>query len=251
MLCTGSNCVPCTAPERPPKRDPAHPAMNPESAKATIFARRTLSPSVPAASSLSRIAVSWRPNQLRRTDTDDHGEEHEHHSAPGGEGGIGAGGEAEHLGPADREAVKSEHAGIGQDHLAADEREAEGAEREVQAAQAHRRQRHDDSEQRRRRAHRGASRGGCRRRSTCPATNAPTPTNRNWARDSWPERPVRATTDREMVANTSARTTLAWRSPATRWPTTATAAMRPAPATSDRYNEGTAGSSRPTDPPGR
>ncbi len=59
-----------------------------------------------------RRELATEPAATHRTD--EHGEEHEHDSAPGGEGGIGAGGEAEHLGPADREAVKSEHAGIGQ-----------------------------------------------------------------------------------------------------------------------------------------
>src|SRR3546814_4757220 len=68
-LLTGSNDVPPTAPEIPPNSAPAQPAMNPDTAKMATLARRTPMPSVAAASSLSRRAVSWRPNQLRRMAT--------------------------------------------------------------------------------------------------------------------------------------------------------------------------------------
>ena len=154
-----------------------------------------------AASSLSRMAVSWRPNQLRRTTPTSDGEHDEHDRAPHGEGGVGRRSRCRgRSGRPTRQAAEPEDARVAEDDLAADERDAERAEREVQAAQAHRR------------AARRATpsdRGDQRRRASMPSTlsppkvlpvtNAPTPTNRYCVSETWPDSPVSATSDRAMV----------------------------------------------------
>jgi hypothetical protein len=71
---------------------------------------------------------------------DAHGHDGEDHRAPDRERSVGAGGDPQDLGAPDGQAAEAEDAVVAEDHLPPHQRDAEGAQRQVQAPQADRRQ---------------------------------------------------------------------------------------------------------------
>ena len=189
-------------------------------------------PSVAAASSLSRIAVSWRPNQLRRTTPTSDGEERRtpprtrRRRRRRSSSRCRAPRAARRVSPPRPNTRRSPSTASRPMRAMPKVLSARCRPRRRTAGRATRAPRHGGE-----RGRRASMPTMLSPPATLPVTKAPTPTNRYCVSDTWPDSPVTATSERAMVATTRARTTWPCWSAGSTCTSTATVATRAAPAT--------------------